>query len=205
MEKSTSDPSRKGPAEAVVEGQGSFILSLLGAPMACRRRRRRRLPPARTSLSHRDLRLVKIDGKGLGVIACHDLPPNARLEYVGRTIGQAAFKRLCQRAKRNRELNLTAYLIAEGRSGFFINADPRLPERNVTWIAARVNEPAPGETANAIIGRQLAMTEDHHRRLRPVLITVRTVKAGEELTVKYGRACTRTYTIGRAPKKPTWL
>jgi hypothetical protein len=155
-------------------------------------------------MSHRDLRLVEIHGKGVGVVARHDLPPNARLPYVGRTIDQAAFDALCEQAKHNRALNLTAYVIAEGRPGVYLNADPRLPERTHMWIAGRVNEPARGATANTIIRRQLA-PGDNGRRLCPVLITVRHVNAGEELTVKYGRSSTRTYQAGRAPKKPAWL
>ena len=53
-----------------------------------------------------------------------------------------------------------------------------------------------------LIGRQRF---GHDNRLRPVFITVRRVREGEELTVKYGRGYTRAYTAGRAPTKPAWL
>ena len=102
----------------------------------------------------RDVRAAEIRGKGMGVVACRDLPPNSRLAYVGRTIDRRALQRLSERAKREPARRLTAYLMAEGRAGFYIDAHPRLPERTASWIAGLVNEPARGETANMIIGRQ---------------------------------------------------
>jgi len=151
----------------------------------------------------RDVRAAAISGKGMGVVACRDLPPNSRLAYVGRIIDRPALQRLCERAKREPARRLTAYLMAEGRAGFYIDAHPRRRERTASWIAGLVNEPARGATANMIIGRQ-RLAHDNGL-IRPVLITVRCVKAGDELTIKYGNGCTRAYTAGRAPAKPAWL
>jgi hypothetical protein len=109
---------------------------------------------------------------------------------------------VCKRAKREPARHLTEYLMAEGRAGFYIDAHPRLPECRSSWIGGLVNEPARGETANMVIGRQRF---GHDNRLRPVFITVRHVREGEELTVNYGRAYTRAYIAGRAPIKPAWL
>lgn len=163
----------------------------------CRRR------PARHTLSPvGDVQAVEILGKGRGVVARRDLPANGRLAYVGKIIDQAAMQRLCERAKHEPARRLTEYLMAEGRAGFYIDAHPRLPEHRLSWIGGFVNEPAPGETANMVIGRQRF---GHDNRLRPVFITVRHVREGEELTVNYGRAYTRAYIAGRAPIKPEWL
>jgi hypothetical protein len=165
--------------------------------------RRRRRPPRSEILPVRDVHVVPIDRKGNGVVARRDLQPNSRLVYVGRTLDQAAFQRLTERAKREPARGLTAYLMAEGRAGFYLDAHPRRPEHSTSWIAGSVNEPRRGETANMIIGQQLF--PGVRRRLAPVLIAVRRIVVGEELTVKYGGSFTRTYHVGRAPRKPSWL
>jgi hypothetical protein len=162
----------------------------------------RRRPPRHVLSPVGDVQAVEIPGKGRGVAARRELPANGRLAYVGQIIDQAAMERLCERAKREPARRLTEYLMAEGRAGFYIDAHPRLPERRSSWIGGLVNEPAPGETANMVIGRQRF---GHDNRLRPVFITVRHVREGEELTVNYGRAYTRAYIAGRAPIKPAWL
>ena len=87
-----------------------------------------------------------------------------------------------------------AYIIAGGRKGRYIDAHWRYPGSD-RWFASKVNVPDVGKTANMVMTGGMT----------PSLVTVRAIKVGEQLSVKYGSSYVRSYKTGKAPRKPAWI
>ena len=136
----------------------------------------------------------EIAGKGKGLFAKIAIPANTRIAYEGNIIDQKEYDRLLKLDKKDPDTQYMAYIIAGGRKSRYIDAHPRY-EGSDRWFASKVNEPDVGETANMV------MTGG----LKPSLVTVRPIKVGEQLTVKYGSSYVRSYKAGRAPRKPAWI
>jgi hypothetical protein len=137
----------------------------------------------------------EIKGAGQGLFAKVPLARNTRILYEGLRIDQKQYDELLKHDKKDPSMQYMAYIIAGGRKGKYIDAHPRYPGSDM-WYASKVNEPNKGETANMV------MTGG----VNPALVTVRDIKANEQLTVKYGSSYVRRgYKAGLAPRKPTWI
>ncbi len=97
----------------------------------------------------------------MGVIADQDLAPNTGVFYYGEDIDE---KQLVERMQANQ----ARYIIASGRKGEWIDANPDRPETSAfaDIVAGRINEPAPKTTANMII---LITMEGSPASMRPIL------------------------------------
>lgn len=167
------------------------------------------MPPRAKAKAKRPERVYIIDtvieiptaDAGIGLAADAPLAPNSRIVYEGVTIDEKRLTELKRMAKEDAKTQYLAYIMASGKKGTYIDAHPRHPG-SAAWFAKRVNEPRPGTTANMVLVHE----RPKGGQPRPVFVTVRDVKAGEELTCKYGSSYTRVgYKAGRAPKKPSWL
>jgi hypothetical protein len=137
----------------------------------------------------------EIAGKGKGLFTKIAIPANARIAYEGNVIDQKEYNRLLKLDKKEPAKQIMAYIIAGGRKSRYIDAHWRY-EGSDRWYAAKVNEPDVGKTANMV------MTGG----MNPALVTVRAIKVGDQLTVKYGSSYVRVgYKAGRAPRKPAWV
>jgi len=130
--------------------------------------------------------------KGKGVFAASDIPPNSRIPYKGVSITAAQYRQLVKE-QREGDNDLTNYIAGSFTAP--IDAHPRFG----LFINAFVNEPSPGETANMIL-----TTEIFHKKTRPVFITVREIKMGDELTATYGNGYVRKYKVGKLASQPKW-
>jgi hypothetical protein len=93
--------------------------------------------------------------------------------------------------------DLLHYIMKDVKKDTWIDAHPRHAGSD-SWIAGRINEPATKTSANMLLVNE---------RNGPVMVAVRKIKKGEELTVKYAEQGKygRTYKVGRLAKRPSWL
>ena len=156
-------------------------------------------PKRRTPAIHRidadEIRAADIPGKGMGLVAVVDLPPNARLPFLGKTIDQKTYDTFVSRTARAPDKHYTDYIMATSTAGQYVDANPRY-RGSEQWLARLVNEPATGQTANMVIRYESRM---------PVLVTVKKIAAGTELMLSYGSDFVRKYKVGRRAAKPAWL
>ncbi len=157
------------------------------------------MPPKRVPEVHRidkkEVEVKEIPGKGLGVVAVVDLPRNSRLYYMGKMIDQKTFDNFQRRSELHPEKKYADYIMSTTYPGMYIDGHPRY-KFSERWIAAKVNEPAPGESANMIIR--------YENRL-PWLVSIKKIPAGQELLLHYGASYERPYKVGRRATKPGWL
>jgi len=138
------------------------------------------------------LEIKQTVSKGKGVFAASDIPANSRIPYKGESITTSQYRQLVEE-QREGDNDLTNYIAGSFTAP--IDAHPRIG----LFINAFGNEPWPGETANMIL-----TTEIFHKKTRPVFITVREIKTGDELTAKYGSGYVRKYKVGKAAPRPQW-
>lgn len=176
--------------------------------------------PPITRINPDELEVVPIPGKNneLGIRTLVDLAPNSRLHYDGKRIGEAEYKRLEALNVVDASGKYTGYTLGLGpdpsRGGEqrYVDPNPRYfePLTHLTdaqkdalrkkWIGGRSNEPQPKEKANLL----LRYETNNSRRREAWLVTVRAVKAGEELTWHYGPSYQRTYRVGQKATRPKW-
>src|SRR6185312_13518285 len=146
------------------------------------------------------LRVTDVPGKGKGVIADTELPPNTRIRYKGKEINETTYDELVKQSHEDASVGYVNYIMAAGKNKY-LDAHPRHPGSD-SWIAGRFNEPASKQKANMITVMEQG---------GPTLVTVRKIKAGEELTFKYdGNDYVRMYNgkkykVGQKATRPNWL
>ena len=150
--------------------------------------RKKKVVPSRFYVDHTSFTVKNTKGcKGL--FAKVDLPANARLPYEGKTLTTEEMKALDED---------DVYIMASGRKGEFLDANPAYGEP--TWVAAYVNEPSKGEKANMIA------VYERKPVMQPYLVTVRPIRADEELLFHYGPGYRRIgYSVGARAPKPSWI
>lgn len=150
---------------------------------------------------------------GDGVFARVAIEPNSVLVYYGVELIKELYEQLKAQSYLEPDKRLTDYIVASGRIGVHIDGSPRHQPHNAVgghgrYIAAKVNEPMVGSTANTIL-TSIVM----EGKKMPAMITIRRIEAGEQLTTSYGGEYTRIhfkdgqfvkYVVGKRARKPDW-
>lgn len=140
-----------------------------------------------------------VKDKGVGVVAVKNIPANGRVAFGEPRISKEAAERLVAlHFSSNSPLpDLASYLADAGDGKSVHDAHPRHGIKDS--IAGLINEPSTGVRANMLLTEETVNGEK-----RAVYVAVRTIKAGEELTAKYGDNFKRFYKAGQRAKEPSW-